>query len=426
MLTINRKFIDRQRRDGISIIEVLTSMAVATIGVFGIMVMIPFAVKQSQTGLDNDAANAVGRNVVEELQVLGFMRVLNNGNFARLRVKARADGATTGARTIRPMNNTDFDNDRAPGLFHFDPIGFAAPDPDGDTLPLKGLKNFTIPDAAAAGAINPPVAYIVPDDPNGNIEIFSATATRGVDINTTLLSSDPLTSPEASLLCRSDDDVVYAEEVEGLELAPPQPIFDIDPNGNLIKQQSIGRISWSAFMVPELSPSMTSAPANRFKSHVLVYRDRFVNPANPMRSSYEFYRTTMAGSGHISAVSQITIDTVKPIIEGDISRGDWVMLVNRIPEAEPGVPVRTLPAGVEVRVAEQGYRTQVMFAKVTRVTPGSGGFGGSVAVDGGPFDFVSAGVAGPTGSMNPASSLTYMVHLKDVVNVYERSVSVEK
>ena len=46
------------KREGVTIIEVLTSMAVATIGVFGVMVMIPFAVKQSQSGLDADAANA--------------------------------------------------------------------------------------------------------------------------------------------------------------------------------------------------------------------------------------------------------------------------------------------------------------------------------------------------------------------------------
>ena len=54
MLNMNRKLSRIRNRDGISIIEVLTSMAVATIGVFGVMVMIPFAIRQSQLGLDND------------------------------------------------------------------------------------------------------------------------------------------------------------------------------------------------------------------------------------------------------------------------------------------------------------------------------------------------------------------------------------
>ena len=39
-------------REGISIIEVLTSIVVAMIGVFGVMILIPFAVKQAKTGLD--------------------------------------------------------------------------------------------------------------------------------------------------------------------------------------------------------------------------------------------------------------------------------------------------------------------------------------------------------------------------------------
>ena len=53
------------QRLGVSIIEVLISMAVATIGVFGVMALIPFAVNQSQKGLDNDLANAFGRNAIE-------------------------------------------------------------------------------------------------------------------------------------------------------------------------------------------------------------------------------------------------------------------------------------------------------------------------------------------------------------------------
>jgi len=46
----------RSNRHGLSVIEVLTSIVVALIGVFGVLSMIPFSVKQTQSGLDQDAA----------------------------------------------------------------------------------------------------------------------------------------------------------------------------------------------------------------------------------------------------------------------------------------------------------------------------------------------------------------------------------
>ena len=48
------------RRAGISIIEVLTSLVVAAIGVSGVLVLIPFAVKQSQLGIEKDLAECGG------------------------------------------------------------------------------------------------------------------------------------------------------------------------------------------------------------------------------------------------------------------------------------------------------------------------------------------------------------------------------
>ena len=42
------------RRAGVSVIEVLTSMIVAAIGVAGVLVLIPFAVSQSQLGIEKD------------------------------------------------------------------------------------------------------------------------------------------------------------------------------------------------------------------------------------------------------------------------------------------------------------------------------------------------------------------------------------
>jgi hypothetical protein len=449
MLKHRRQFNSTHRREGISIIEVLTSMAVATIGVFGVMVMIPFAVKQSQSGLDSDAANNLGRNAAEELEMLGLLNVRDDGNFSRLVVNAAVDGtalvplplqdtpprfplADAGPRFILPMSSDGFGDHRAPGLFHFDPIGFAA-----------GLTNFRI----RIGL-------------NDEIEILSATTSRNTDVDLNLDGAINLTVPEdlpagwrifdggtplaaipfipftdreAARLCRSNDELFYDDEVEGIdEVAPPQPLFNFDGT-NRIRPQSGGRISWSAFLTPEKDPSLVSAPVTRMRANVLVYRDRFLDQTSPealVASSYTCYVTDPdvaalgrigTGKGYIPSISQIDLDPSVPdnaIVAGDIVRGDWVMLINRIAETDGGT-IRTV-GGVEHPAAGIGYRTQVGFARVTRISPD----GLSVSVDGGSFDFVTSGIPDPDfAGTDPPSSPTYMVHLSNVINVYERSIS---
>ena len=59
-------------RHGLSVIEVLTSIVVALIGVFGVLAMIPFSVKQTQSGLDQDAATSMARNALANFEASGF------------------------------------------------------------------------------------------------------------------------------------------------------------------------------------------------------------------------------------------------------------------------------------------------------------------------------------------------------------------
>ena len=59
-------------RSGLSIIEVLTSVVVAMIGVFGVLALIPFAVKQASLGLDSDAAVTTARNAISQMEITGM------------------------------------------------------------------------------------------------------------------------------------------------------------------------------------------------------------------------------------------------------------------------------------------------------------------------------------------------------------------
>ena len=386
-------------------------MAVATIGVFGVMVMIPFAVKQSQTGLDNDAANALGRNAVEDIQLQGLFRsgAINRPDTSgSVPVDVLFDGLER--IVMLPADESayrHFNLETIPApwgeppqnALHFDPVGVAA-----------GLNSFSFGTAGVE-----------------TIVINSGSLTNDISpaefpVPPTLV---PISTFEANRLCRSSDDMVYKTDSDDdvLDTAPPQPIFDRNAAGDLVKRQSIGRISWSTFMVPEKSPVLTSSPASRFRTFTAVYRDRFIDPAPAARiaSNYGTYRTSMAGTGYVANVNQIFFDDMAdsdatPVDTEEVVRGSWVMLVNRLPE--PIAFGNTVNA--ENTAADDGNRLQVSFARVTRVSDN----GRLVTIDGGPFEFVDAGVSGAAGG--PASTNTYMIHLKNVVNVYERSISVER
>ena len=161
-------------------------------------------------------------------------------------------------------------------------------------------------------------------------------------------------------------------------------------------------------------------PVNRYRSYSIAYRDRFVEPNDPIGSNYEVYLTNMSvasgADGFQRSVSQINFAAGNGVDTEEVVRGSWIMLVNRIPDPDTalgGAPLSILQSGRRYRAADVGYRTQLMFARVTRVSDD----GLSITVDGGAFDFVPAGI--DAGNGNPLSSETYMVHLKNVVNVYE-------
>ena len=402
-------------RDGISIIEVLTAMAVATIGVFGVMVLIPFAVKQSQSGLDNDSANVLGRNVIEELETNGAFAV-NGGPPAaqfsrRLGILfpqvnfANGTPTATGGDVFSPLYpslcGAQIGPTSYPGIVHLDPIGFSSVN-----LNSGGI---TIPTATF---------YNLPDPPENQIPI--ATFFNPPPLTTENQSPilTPIAADEAARLCRYRDNLISEIDNESIDdVAPPQPIFDRDGgiNGPPVKRQFSGRISWSALLVPEKDPSIVSiqVPANRYRVYTLVYRDRDRVIADPEVENFPCYQTNMSGTGFQPSVISITIDPIKPLPAADdpdrIRNGDWVMVINRLPS------LGSNSGGLE---AQAGYDIQVMFARVTDVIPNSDDPNniGRMLVDGGSFAFTPVVGGG---------SETFVVHLRNVISVYERTVSIE-
>lgn len=104
-MTVATRRRHRAVRQGLSVIEVLTAIVVALIGLAGVLVMIPFAVSQSEIGMDTETAVLHARNLTQEMEIRGMQELVPvAGNSA---VSVPMSGATS-------------------RCYCFDPIGVAA------------------------------------------------------------------------------------------------------------------------------------------------------------------------------------------------------------------------------------------------------------------------------------------------------------
>ena len=95
------------------------------------------------------------------------------------------------------------------------------------------------------------------------------------------------------------------------------------------------------------------------------------------------------------------------------------MLINLLPLpdyetfSEPQLALSHLVDDIRYRAEEPGYDKQVLFAQVTRVNPDNPY---AISISGGAFEIFPK---------EAARSATYVVHLPNVINVYERSIPIE-
>lgn len=396
-------------RRGVSIIEVLTSLAVATIGVFGVMVMIPFAIKQSQNGLDLDRSSTVAQNAIEDLEIFGVLTANPAGEAANLTV-------------IDPITNLPFALDfAAPTVVFLDPVRLA------DTPAFPGGEPTFFPQLANLTTILPSSEIILGDTSTFPDALRIASATLN-NPNGALFSKI-----EADRIFRTRDDVVVGKTnflgVETEDVDPPQQYYNLSPLGTPITRQSEGRISWAALMVPN--------DLNSFRTHVLTYSSRSTLPNDVAAVSFvaEVRRGTEANPTLGKTGLEVSIRSI-PIVgvydlESAVRKDDWVMLINQRPApVSAGSEVSaTSGTGRVYSAAPAGFNIQVAFCRIVSIDNASQ----SLIVDGESFDFYNEDVAGPSfgppgpaPNLQPYSSDTYVVHLPNVRNVFERTLSVER
>lgn len=355
---------------GITVIEVLTSIVVAMIGVFGVMILIPFAVQQAQLGLDRDEASAIGRNAFAQYEIEGFRFVDDFGN-TRWRAAA---GQVVLDRSATP---------HAAQIYAIDPLGLTE---TGVTIPVAGTNVF--PDVDTPPVTGPVVEF--------------------EQVNLLDLNGNPYTLAMARKMFRTRDDLVFGEPLD--ELGPPQQYFDTDGTGTNLRRQARGQMSWNAIAIPVKDNYTTAAPRTwgwKFQLHVLVHKDRDFDTSPTTGARYECRPLdTATNTGIAYGGGTVTLAANQSFT--DVRKDDWVMLVNRDLNGEPG------------------FDTQVGFYRVIGIAD-IGGVA-TLTLDGPDFQF------GTPGTTHSQAFAVHLVGLDNsdnrrrghVVNVYERTMRWER
>ena len=320
----------RHHRHGLSVIEVLTSIVVALVGLAGVLAMIPFSIKQTQSGLDQDAATTMARNALSNFEASGYKIV--SGLPPRLNWVASDDSSLETADEDDSRVTTAASNP----LVCIDPLGIT--EQDGfSTFPFNSSVNFmeTVTLARPDGA--------------------------------------PFTVTDARRMFRLTDDIVFAESddpnIEDSELNGPQQIFNESVNpadGSIIQlnRQSTGAVSWCAIAQPIINDP-NAEEVDIYKFHVLVFKDRVTDSMVP-ESEMAAARVT-SPTGLAQPLSTIEIDVP---LNDTIRRNDWVMLHNQDPASGP-----------------EAFRTNITFARVSNLF--SDGVTSTLTLDGPDFDFTT-------------------------------------
>ena len=458
----------RRLRRGISIIEVMTAVVVAMIGVFGTLVLIPFAVKQAQSGLDLDDARNLAVNSRATFEVMGLndpdrwvaglavnnagddpvtMSVSQRVSFSALRRTAtRGIGAPPRVAVMLDpiwanVNRVDLNIGASvdPDIrnnFGFFGDGVLETDEDDTDMAMKlvpstgGTPPMTYP---LYGQVHP----VLPDE----LRIPRLSMTSGAD------STALITPSLAQRLFQSTDALNFSKfDTDDGDLAgQPFQIFDRDAAGNILSRQTDGgRLSQAMFVIPG-----ESQQGGVYRRVTLVFADRTFNlyenpglgrPANQaafdapnnnvnlrslMLSAMVTTRGALPGGlpsgfqggeivicpvewggGGNPMPNQTYVDVVGTPEAPGVRRDDWVMMINQLPTDYP-------VAGVGLR-----DRQQIQFYRVANIDEGN-------ALGGTPNDLPSLTLDGPAFDFGPEVSRiqTYIVHLRDVVNIFEDSIT---
>lgn len=291
---------------GISLIEILISIGVASIGLLGVASLIPLAQHKAMQGIQEDRKAAFGRRVFREFQVrrLGSPAIWHSFDYRPLNqggMEAVLDMSYDTSDTV-PMR-----------AYCFDPLMFSNqsnplnPPPQIMTFP-RGIPGDNAP-------LIPRLTYKRYPRQSSNRNTSNGTWIDGPPND-----PGPMDRLQSEFICALQDDLIVVRE--GPLSQPPRQEFW---PGN-VRRYAEGHYSWMVTLVPELS----SANSDLFRLSIIVFHKRILdpnteehqvnvvpNPSTPPPPSPSHWgndvRLTATGSAEWSHLQEVRT-------------GDWIML----------------------------------------------------------------------------------------------------
>ncbi|MEM9411442.1 MAG: hypothetical protein AAGA30_10030 [Planctomycetota bacterium] len=450
-------FKNGQNRSGVTIIEVLTSIVVAVIGVAGVLILIPFGIRQAQVGVDLENATTVGENATAQFQIMGLNNV---GQYNGEQVLPWVVPNQPNVEYTNPPGNqnvdllsladqplvktTVSDGDLFAGLYFIDPLWVntvADPIPNAE-LPTREMFEFVgEPVEQQFNTVN-----VIFDD-----AVFEAGNLTGPRIPPFLprfvTAIDPGNPFDASLFPRAmtqaaavrafvnKNDIQYSNDFdqEGNalnDLDPPQPLLvsniaylsdgvdnDLDGTTDELDEQYLtrqfnGELSWSVVAVPRRGlGARFSDPVEGLDFFVLVAKNRSllspIDYTGPSETDPRYLYTVLNSSiidSPAGANPSVINGTGGIFLNSAVNiRNDaWIMLINyEISRTPISDPVKARP--------------EVGFFRVI------GNAANRVLIEGSDFTIQEL-VDDGSGNLVASRTATYAIFLKNVVGVYKRQL----
>ncbi len=398
-----------RRRSGISLFEVLISMLVASIGVLGVLVLIPFAVKVAERGLDQEAAHNHAQNLYADFEAYGY----------------RNTERWVDADELTPPNSVADPGNVAlvPGnVYLIDPLRIArAQDISLATTGFPAFTNFPYSND---------LSNLFPNELEiRRISVRDQTRDRLDPADANYQDANNLPLSMARRIFTAPDDL-NLDDTPASDLLGPTQLYFEDGSGNYVKRQYRGSISSMMFTIPDRSNP------GQWIMYTLVFKDRNYDPNDflvspPLGPIYDpnplLGMPAPVGQPRVFEVvypppvppppfpyvgyggGDLALDELNlpPVQDADIRSGDWMMLING--HFDPLFPPGTGPQNIQnlnfYRVIEWVPPTPSEPQRVTLVGP----------------DFIFTNTTPTT----PEDTATYAILIPNVIAVFERTIRPE-
>lgn len=431
----------RQNRRGISLFEVLISILVAAIGVFGVLVLIPFAVKNAQRGIDQESAINAAKNYYADFQAnrLGNPEVwfddtdlpIPGGMMPALHPNTQVRLVPFPGMTVFPQPVPDqppTNNTIAYGWpYIMDPVGAlgnAAASGEYGRFPADTSPPLLPLDLPRINFLN----LLDPDSLDPSSPSSGDHAGQGLGL--------------ARRLSLQPDDLKF--DPPSSELGPPEQNYFVLDGLPFAKRQYDGRYTTVAFLVPHDDDgqqytmyNLVGRAGDRGAERVFEVIDPDASPG--LQASMRIpktdtglpgrqYEQVAIGGGDLR-LSEIATGGQPALNEDAIRSGDWLMLVSyyrtssdtdtfddiqidfhRVIHADRVSPPQGSPSGTPGDGVVRGGSTERTFA---------------VTVQGSDFDLYRDWESGSKVAGDRTDVSTYAILIPNVLAVYERTFRVE-